>query len=561
MFCFQCEQTSQGRGCQSQGSCGKDESTAALQDVLLCALKGVSQYAHRARQHDAINPKIDAFVTEGIFATLTNVNFDPERLATLVAEAVVMREQAKRLYEESCNVKGVIPEVVLGPAQMVFATGVEALLAQAEPASIPARQLLSGTEVANLQEMIVYGIKGVAAYAEHARQLGGENAAVYAKIHEILNFLTEPKPTADALLASALGVGELNLQVMELLDRVNTEAFGNPTPTSVRIMPKKGKAILVSGHDLADLGALLEQTAGLGINVYTHGEMLPAHGYPKLSAYPHLAGNYGGAWQEQNAEFADFPGAILMTSNCIQKPRESYMARIFTSGSTAWPGVEHVTRKDFSPVINAALAAPGFEEDGSNEEILVGFGHQAVLSAAPQVIEAVKQGAIRHFFLVGGCDGARSGRDYYTELAERIPQDCLILTLACGKFRFNKLQFGTIGGLPRLLDIGQCNDTYSAIKIAVALAGAFNCGVNDLPLSLVLSWYEQKAVAILLTLLHLGIKNIRIGPTLPAFITPGVLALLQEKYNLMPITSPEEDLAAILKPTASAENELAAISN
>jgi hydroxylamine reductase len=343
-----------------------------------------------------------------------------------------------------------------------------------------------------------------------------------------------------------LGVGELNLRVMELLDRVNTEAFGSPTPTTVRINPKKGKAILVSGHDLADLGALLEQTAGLGINVYTHGEMLPAHGYPKLKAYPHLAGNYGGAWQDQNAEFAAFPGAILMTSNCIQNPRDSYKDRIFTTGSTAWPGVQHLTRKDFSPVIKAALAAPGYGEDGTNEEILVGFGHDAVLSAAPQVIDAVKQGAIRHFFLVGGCDGARSGRDYYTELAEKIPQDCLILTLACGKFRFNKLQFGTIGGLPRLLDIGQCNDTYSAIKIAVALAGAFNCGVNDLPLSLVLSWYEQKAVAILLTLLHLGIKNIRIGPTLPAFITPGVLALLQEKYNLMPITSPEQDLAAIL---------------
>ncbi|HUO60782.1 MAG TPA: hydroxylamine reductase [Candidatus Acidoferrales bacterium] len=546
MFCFQCEQTSKGQGCQSQGSCGKDETTAALQDVLLYALKGVSQYAHRARQHGAISSKIDAFVTEAIFATLTNVNFDPERLAQLVAEAVTMREEAKRLYEQACAKRGVTPEVVQGPAQFTFAKGVDALLAQAEPASIPVRQLLSGTEVANLQEMITYGIKGVAAYVEHARQLGGEDAAIYAKVHEVLDFLTNPNPTSDALLTTALGVGELNLQVMEVLDRANTQAFGDPTPTTVRINPRKGKAILVSGHDLADLGALLEQTAGLGINIYTHGEMLPAHGYPKLKAYPHLAGNYGGAWQDQNAEFAAFPGAILMTSNCIQKPRTSYEDRIFTSGATAWPGVKHVDRKDFSLVIAAALAAPGFEEDGSDEEILVGFGHQAVLAAAPQVIEAVKKGAIRHFFLVGGCDGARSGRDYYTELAEKIPQDCLILTLACGKFRFNKMSFGTIGGLPRLLDIGQCNDAYSAIKIAVALAGAFNCGVNDLPLSMVLSWYEQKAVAILLTLLHLGIKNIRIGPSLPAFITPGVLALLQEKFNLMPITSAEEDLAAIL---------------
>jgi hydroxylamine reductase len=546
MFCFQCEQTSKGQGCQSLGTCGKDETTAALQDVLLHAVKGVSQYAHRARQHNAVNPTIDAFVTEAIFATLTNVNFDPERLADLIAAAVTMRNEAKGLYEQACAAQGVTPEVVSGPARVKFAAGVDALLAQAEPTAISARQLLSGTEVANLQEMIVYGIKGVAAYVEHARQLGGEDPAIYAKIHEVLSFLTDPKPTADALLATALGVGELNLRVMELLDRVNTQAFGNPTPTTVRINPKKGKAILVSGHDLADLGALLEQTAGLGINIYTHGEMLPAHGYPKLKAHAHLVGNYGGAWQEQNTEFAAFPGAILMTSNCIQQPRENYKDRIFTSGSTAWPGVQHVSREDFSLVIASALAAPGFEEDGSGEEILVGFGHDAVLSAAPQVIDAVKQGAIRHFFLVGGCDGARSGRDYYTELAEKIPQDCLILTLACGKFRFNKMNFGTIGGLPRLLDIGQCNDAYSAIKIAVALAGAFNCGVNDLPLSLVLSWYEQKAVAILLTLLHLGIKNIRIGPTLPAFITPGVLALLHEKYNLMPITSPEEDLAAIL---------------
>jgi len=334
---------------------------------------------------------------------------------------------------------------------------------------------------------------------------------------------------------------------MQLLDRANTTAFGNPTPTPVRIHPVTGKAILVSGHDLADLAALLEQTKDSGIQIYTHGEMLPAHRYPKLKTYSHLAGNYGGAWQDQATEFADFPGAILMTSNCIQQPKNSYGNRIFTSGATAWPGIQHLSRKDFSPLIAAALAAPGFAENGPDDTILTGFGHHAVLSVAGQVVDAVKAGKIRHFFLIGGCDGARSGRDYYTQLAESVPSDCIILTLACGKYRFNKLQFGDINGIPRLLDIGQCNDTYSAIQIAVALAGAFDCGVNDLPLSLILSWYEQKAVAILLTLLHLGIKNIRIGPTLPAFITPTVLGLLQKNYNLMAITNPEQDLAAILQ--------------
>jgi hydroxylamine reductase len=393
--------------------------------------------------------------------------------------------------------------------------------------------------------LITYGIKGVVAYAQHAKHLGGADLAAYATIHEILDFLTWPSPTVDQLLTMALRTGELNYRVMELLDKVNTESLGHPEPTRVRVHPRKGKAIVVSGHDLADLHALLQQTDGLGIQVYTHGEMLPAHGYPKLKAYKHLAGNYGGAWQDQAQEFAEFPGPIVMTSNCIQEPR-GYKERIFTTGPTAWPGVQHIVNHDFAPVIAAALSASGFEQDGPDDEIMVGFGHQAVLSVAGKVVDAVKAGAIRHFFLVGGCDGARPGRNYYTEFAQAVPNDCLILTLACGKFRFNKLDFGEIGGLPRLLDIGQCNDAYSALQIAGALANAFGCSVNDLPLSLVLSWYEQKAVAILLTLLHLGIRNIRIGPTLPAFITPAVLGVLQEKFNLMAITTPQEDLAAIL---------------
>ncbi|MGA2352239.1 MAG: hydroxylamine reductase [Terracidiphilus sp.] len=546
MFCYQCEQTSKGEGCQTLGVCGKDETTAALQDLLLHAVKGISIYAHRARTLGAADAEIDAFTIQAIFATLTNVNFDPERLVELIHQAITMRNAAQKLYESASVAAGIVPAELGGAAAWKPALTLEGLLVQGKQALLPARFLTETKEIANLQELVLYGIKGVAAYAAHALALGAGDPVSFAKIHEILDFLTHPAPTADELLGMALAVGELNYRVMEILDHAHTETFGHPQPAKVRLGARKGKAILVSGHDLHDLYALLEQTKGLGIQVYTHGEMLPAHGYPKLKAYEHLAGNYGGAWTDQAAEFNEFPGAILMTSNCIQEPKLAYKQRIFTAGMVAWPGVLHIADQDFSPVIAAALAAPGYSEDGSDEEITVGFGHNAVLSVAGTVIDAVKAGAIRHFFLIGGCDGARSGRSYYTELAESIPNDCLIMTLACGKFRFNKLDFGEIGGLPRLLDIGQCNDTYSALQIALALAKAFECGVNDLPLSLVLSWYEQKAVAVLLTLLHLGVRNIRIGPTLPAFLSPGVIALLHEKFNLMAITTAEDDLAAML---------------
>ncbi len=546
MFCYQCEQTSKGEGCQTLGVCGKDETTATLQDLLIHVTKGIAMYAHRARQLDASNPEIDAFTIQAIFSTLTNVNFDPDRLIGLIHEAVTTRNAARDLYERASVMAGIAPSYLGGPASWIPASSLEGLLAQGQQTLLPTRFLAEGKEVSDLQELVLYGLKGVAAYAVHALALGAGDPHSYAKIHELLDFLTKPAPTADELLTSALAVGELNYRVMEILDKAHTETFGHPVPSKVRLHARKGNAILVSGHDLHDLDALLEQTKGLGIQVYTHGEMLPAHGYPKLKAYEHLAGNYGGAWTDQADEFAEFPGAILMTSNCIQEPKVIYQDRIFTSGSVAWPGVRHIADQDFAPVIAAALQAPGYVENGSNEEITVGFGHNAVLSVADRVIDAVKAGAIRHFFLIGGCDGARSGRSYYTELAESIPPDCLILTLACGKFRFNKLDFGEIGGLPRLLDIGQCNDTYSALQIALALAKAFECGVNDLPLSLILSWYEQKAVAVLLTLLHLGVRNIRIGPTLPAFLSPAVLDLLHEKFNLMAITTVEEDLAAIL---------------
>lgn len=546
MFCYQCEQTSKGEGCQTLGVCGKDETTATLQDLLIHAIKGISMYAHRARQQGASDPEIDAFTIQAIFATLTNVNFDPISLVELIHKAVEIRDEARTLYEKTSVIAGVVPPALDGPAVWTPASTLEGLLDQGQKTLLPTRFLTDGKEIANLQELVLYGIKGVAAYAAHALALSAGDPLSYAKIHEILDFQTHPSPTAEELLGQALAVGELNYRVMEILDHAHTETFGHPQPAKVRLGARKGKAILVSGHDLHDLYALLEQTKGLGIQVYTHGEMLPAHGYPKLKAYAHLAGNYGGAWTDQADEFAAFPGAILMTSNCIQQPAAIYKHRIFTSGAVAWPGVVHIADQNYSPVIAAALATEGYDQDGSDEEITVGFGHNAVLSVADRVIAAVKAGSIRRFFLIGGCDGARSGRSYYTELAESIPNDCMILTLACGKFRFNKLEFGEVGGLPRLLDVGQCNDTYSALQIALALAKAFECGVNDLPLSLVLSWYEQKAVAVLLTLLHLGVRNIRIGPTLPAFLSPGVIALLQEKFNLMAITTAEADLAAML---------------
>ena len=386
----------------------------------------------------------------------------------------------------------------------------------------------------------------MAAYADHALILGQEDENVYAFIHETLDFLTRPNPTVDELVGYNMKCGEVNLRVMELLDKANTDAYGHPVPTKVRVNPVKGKALLVSGHDLKDLHEILEQTEGKGINVYTHGEMLPAHGYPKLKKFKHLAGNYGGAWQDQHSEFNAFPGAIVMTTNCIQKPLATYRGRIFTSGLVAYPRVEHISDGDFSPAIEASLKEEGFKKDGEDKTILVGFAHNTVLGVADKVIDAVKTGKIKHFFLVGGCDGAKPGRNYYTEFAEQAPKDTVILTLACGKFRFNKQEFGDIGGIPRLLDMGQCNDAYSAIQVAVALSKAFNVGVNELPLSLVLSWYEQKAVCILLTLLHLGIKNIRLGPTLPAFVTPAVLQVLVDRFNIMPTTTAKRDLDAIL---------------
>jgi len=546
MFCYQCEQTAKGTGCTVHGVCGKDPETAALQDLLVHAVKGISMYAHRARQLGAADRNVNVFTVKALFSTLTNVDFDTGRFRALLEEAARVRDRAKALYEEACSKAGKKPETLDGPAAWQPAGDLNGLIAQGESVTIAKRIEELGQDVTGLQELLTYGIKGAAAYADHAQILGQEDDAVYGFFHEAFDYLAEGQPDADELVKLNLRCGEVNLRAMELLDAANTGAYGDPVPTQVRVTPVAGKAIVVSGHDLKDLEELLKQTEGKGINVYTHGEMLPAHGYPGLKKYKHLAGNYGGAWQDQRKEFDEFPGAVLMTTNCIQKPKDSYKDRIFTCGMVGWPGVRHITDRNFAPVIEAALAAEGFASDAPEKTITVGFGHNAVLGVADKVIEAVKSGAVRHFFLIGGCDGAKPGRNYYTELAQAVPQDCIILTLGCGKYRFNKLDFGTVAGLPRLLDIGQCNDAYSAVQIALALAKAFDTDVNSLPLAMVLSWYEQKAVAILLTLLHLGIKNIRLGPSLPAFVTPNILQVLVDNFNLMAISTPEEDLKAIL---------------
>lgn len=507
MFCYQCEQASRGTGCEKFGVCGKDPEVASLQDRLLEEAKHIAKYGEKSLN-------ADRFIVEALFSTVTNVNFDAPRFNELITKA-------RSFYK--------------GPLPKDNEIGIEW------------RKSKFGEDVASLQDLLMFGIKGTAAYTHHAAILGREDSSVYAFFREALAFLADNPTDVNKLVGMNLKCGEINLKVMELLDSIHNETYGSPIPTKVRITPVKGKAILVSGHDLKDLEELLKQTEGKGINIYTHGEMLPAHAYPQLKKYKHLVANYGGAWQDQQKEFAVFPGAILMTTNCIQKPLDNYKGRIFTAGLVGWPNVKHIDDKKFKPVIDAALSSDGFKDDGEEKFITVGFGHKAVLGLADIVINAVKEKKIRRFFLIGGCDGAKSGRNYYTEFAERVPKDCVILTLACGKYRFNKLDFGDIGGIPRLLDVGQCNDAYSAIKIASALAGAFNCNVNDLPLSLILSWYEQKAVCILLTLLHLGIKNIKIGPSLPAFISPNVLKVLVDKYNIAPITNAKVDLDSILK--------------
>lgn len=538
MFCYQCEQTAKGKGCFSIGVCGKRPEVASLQDLLMYITKGIAQYTFRAGKLGFLDVKIGRFIVKSTYSTLTNVNFDVDRLLNLIFQALAVRESSRSLYERNCQEKGLEEEVCTGPAVWVpQSTEVVDLIRVGESISA-----LSSIEPTGLLDLIVSGVKGVAAYFEHAIVLGHEDSALYFSICELLDFTTHENQTVEEMFAQALRVGELNYKVMQVLDRAHTCSFGDPEPSRVKISPVKGKAILVSGHNLKDLEILLKQTEGKGINVYTHGEMLPAHGYPQFKKYSHLVGNYGGAWQNQQKEFSKFPGSILMTTNCIQEPRKEYADRIFTTGLVAWPGTQQIMNKDFSPVIESSFLMPGFKSDEEDKSIMVGFGHQSVFQIMSKVLDAIEIGKLKHIFLIGGCDGAKSSRNYYTELAKKIPDDCIILTLGCGKYRFNKLDFGSIENFPRLLDIGQCSDTYSALKIAEALAKALDCEINDLPLSFILSWYEQKAIAILLTLLHLGIKNIRIGPTLPAFLTKDVVKLLENRFGLKVVSSPDEDL-------------------
>ncbi len=543
MFCNQCEQTAKGIGCTKIGVCGKGPSTAALQDLLIHALQGLSVYAVAGRAAGVVDSELNLFVCEAVFSTLTNVNFDDERLIPLIKKAVALRESMKE------KVAAAGGKVDNNSAAVTFtpAADHDAMVKQGEAVNWHAQgQKIEEDDILSLKEILVYGLKGVAAYTDHARILGQEDDAVYAFIEEALAATLRDDISLEDWVAMVLKCGATNLRAMELLDAANTGTYGHPEPTEISLGAKKGKAILVSGHDLKDLEDILKQTEGRGINVYTHGEMLPCHAYPGLKKYAHLHGHYGTAWQNQHKEFDKFPGAIIMTTNCIQKPKESYMANIFTTGLVAWPGVVNIADKDFTPAINRALELPGFTEDTDKGTIMAGFARNTVLSVADKIVEGVKNKDIRHFFLVAGCDGAKPGRNYYTEFVEQVPKDCFVLTLACGKFRFFDKDLGTIGGIPRLLDIGQCNDAYSAIQIAVALAKAFDCGVNDLPLSMVLSWYEQKAVAILLTLFHLGIKDIRLGPSLPAFISPNVLDVLVQNFAVKPITNPTDDMRAIL---------------
>lgn len=544
MFCYQCEQAAHGTGCTKKvGVCGKDSEVAALQDLLIYSLKGLSLYAVEAGKAGMIDSETGPFTAKALFSTLTNVDFDADRFPALINKTAQLREALRQKIAAA----GGKTDFTDKSASFVPASDIDGLVMQGKQVRehVPDRCL--DPDIQSLQDIVLFGLKGVAAYADHAAILGQKDDAVYAFMYEALAAMTRTDLGLNDWIGLAMKCGEVNLRTMELLDAANTGTYGHPVPTKIPLGVKKGKALLVSGHDLKDLEEILKQTAGKGINVYTHGEMLPAHAYPGLKKYDHFYGHYGTAWQNQQKEFAEFPGAIIMTTNCIQKPRDSYSSNIFTCGLVGWPGIKHIEGRDFTPAIEKALELPGFAEDRKGKEVMAGFARNAVLGVADKVIEAVKNKQIRHFFLVGGCDGAKQQRGYYENFVEKAPKDTVILTLACGKFRFFDKELGDIGGIPRLLDIGQCNDAYSAVQIAVALSKAFNVGVNELPLSLVLSWYEQKAVAILLTLLYLGIKDIRLGPSLPAFITPNVLDVLVKNFDIKPIAATaEEDLRAIL---------------
>ncbi|NXZ86237.1 hydroxylamine reductase [Serratia fonticola] len=548
MFCVQCEQTIRtpaGNGCSyAQGMCGKTAETSDLQDLLIAALQGLSAWALQARALGIIDHDVDSFSPRAFFSTLTNVNFDSERIIGYARDTIALRDSLAvrcRLLDASVQVDHPLAQLQLAGNDM------PALLQQAAQFALNKDKAEVGDDIHGLRMLCLYGLKGAAAYMEHAHVLGQFDNQIYADYHAFMAWLGTQPSDLDTLLNNSMAIGKMNFSVMAILDRGETGAFGDPQPTTVNVRPVAGKAILISGHDLKDLRLLLEQTAGTGINVYTHGEMLPAHGYPELKKFPHLVGNYGSGWQNQQTEFAKFPGSIVMTSNCIIDPNVgNYGDRIWTRSIVGWPGVNHLQGDDFSTVIAQAQQLAGFPYSEIEQLITVGFGRQVLLSAADTVVDLVVQKKLRHVFLVGGCDGSRDERSYFTDFARNVPQDCLIMTLGCGKYRFNKLDFGTLEGLPRLLDVGQCNDAYSAVMLAVKLAEKVGGTVNDLPLSLVLSWFEQKAIVILLTLLSLGVKNIVTGPSAPAFLTDNLLAVLNEKFGLRSVTTVEQDMQTLL---------------
>ncbi len=543
MYCVQCEQSNKGGCAVKIGSCGKTADVSDMQDVLLRVMLGVSVYADRAAKAGAQDAAVDAFTPYAWFTTLTNVNFDATRFTALIGQALAMRDKARALAQSARADLSDLPE----PASWNPGTTASQLAAAAPFAAIQRFMDRDGPSVTGLRNLILYGLKGTAAYSEHARVLGTEEAEVSAEFHRICAFLAADPTDMGALVAESLAVGALNLKVMELLDAANTGRFGHPEVTMVRMTPKAGKAILVSGHDLGDLETILKQTEGKGINVYTHGELLPASTYPGLKKFPHLVGNYGGAWQDQQKDFDAFPGAIVMTSNCLINPEiKGYADRLFTAGPVGWQNIPHIANHDFTPAINCALAQPGFAEDAEEVTIPAGFARNTVMGVADTLLGMIGKGEVKNLFLIGGCDGARPGRNYFHDLAMATPQDSLILTLGCGKFRFNREDLGNINGVPRVLDVGQCNDAYSAIQVAIAVAGALNCGVNDLPLHYAISWFEQKATAVLLSMLHLGIRKIHLGPTLPQFLTPEVLGVLVENFDIRPTGDAQEDLARML---------------
>lgn len=561
MFCYQCEQTANGKGCTRLGVCGKTPEIANLQDLLIYQVKGISCYGKVLSElGHPIEKAVIAFIESVLFTTLTNVNFDAEVHVQLLQESQKIKDSLREKVSASEGSSNLHDSDYCSchtaQAQYRLPSTKSEMLHDAPIAGIMYDKSLD-PDIRSLRQTILYGLKGISAYGHQARELGYCSDQVDSFYITALESLTDDRLTVEELIRMTMRTGEAAIEVMKVLDEANTSVYGNPSPHTVNVHIRKGPFIIVSGHALKDLEMLLRQTEGTGINIYTHGEMLPSHGYEGLKKYPHLVGNFGGAWQDQQKQFDGIPGCILMTTNCLMRPRESYKDRIYSTNVVGWEGVKYIPKKpdgtkDFSEIIRHALELGGFTQDVEPHEIIVGFGHHATLSYADKIVQAVESGKLRHFFLIGGCDGARPGRNYYTDFAQLVPKNCMILTLACGKYRFNKMDFGEVAGLPRLLDIGQCNDVYSAIRIATTLADAFNTDVNGLPLSLIISWYEQKAVADLLALLSLGIRNIYLGPELPAFLSPNVLQYLVDTFHLRKITNPEDDIKTCLKQNVQA---------